>query len=57
MDWSWVRMVFSSVVDIVGWTARACAVVTSSFGCMQANAETLADAVDIGLDWFSALLS
>lgn len=46
VDWSCVRVVFNSVVDIVGWTARACAVVTSSFVCMLAKAETLADAVE-----------
>lgn len=46
VDWSCVRVVFNSVVDIVGWTARACAAVTSSFGCMLAKAETLAEAVE-----------
>lgn len=46
VDWSCVRVVFNSLVDIVGCTARACTAVTSSFGCMLAKAETLADAVE-----------
>ena len=46
VDLSCVRVVFNSVVDILGVIARACAAVTSSFLCILAQAETLANAVE-----------
>ena len=46
VDCSWVRVVFSSVVDMLGNVVEACSRVGSCFGYVLLKAEALADAVE-----------